>query len=181
MARSRSGPGRCFPVFPKVDTPYGQALTGLRVLKFDGAIAPRVLRFDAPPARGLWWAPYIYRRRPLMIKPNNRAFARGKTIQLPCGRRKCNPPLVASAVSQSPACISCHMTQKGESRNADFISIARGNPQPSARRAVKLTNPPAVRPVHLKNPFPQPFSSTFLHNLPPTGGHNPRGAAPSTY
>ena len=23
---------------------------GLRVLKFDGAIAPRVLRFDAPPA-----------------------------------------------------------------------------------------------------------------------------------
>jgi len=38
---------RCFPVFPKVDTPYGQALTGLRVLKFDGAIAPRVLKFDS--------------------------------------------------------------------------------------------------------------------------------------
>ncbi|EHO63066.1 hypothetical protein HMPREF9453_01053 [Dialister succinatiphilus YIT 11850] len=38
--------GRCFPVFPKVDTPYGQALTGLKVLKFDGAIAPRVLKFD---------------------------------------------------------------------------------------------------------------------------------------
>ena len=67
-------------------------LWGLKVLKFDGAIAPRVLRFDAPPARGLWWAPYIYRRRPLMIKPNNRAFARGKTIQPPCGRRKCIPP-----------------------------------------------------------------------------------------
>ena len=60
-------------------------LWGLKVLKFDGAIAPRVLRFDAPPARGLWWAPYIYRRRPLMIKPNNRAFARGKTIQPPAG------------------------------------------------------------------------------------------------
>ena len=30
----------------------------LRVLKFDGAIAPRVLKFDAPPARGLWWAPF---------------------------------------------------------------------------------------------------------------------------
>ena len=29
---------------------------GLRVLKFDGAIAPRVLKFDAPPARGLWIA-----------------------------------------------------------------------------------------------------------------------------
>ena len=74
-------------------------LWGLKVLKFDGAIAPRVLRFDAPPARGLWWAPYIYRRRPLMIKPNNRAFARGKTIQPPCGRRKCNPPLVAGATT----------------------------------------------------------------------------------
>ena len=34
-------------VFPKVDTPYGQALTGLRVLKFNGAIAPRVLKFDS--------------------------------------------------------------------------------------------------------------------------------------
>ena len=31
------------------------ALTGLRVLKFDGAIAPRVFKFDAPTARGLWW------------------------------------------------------------------------------------------------------------------------------
>ena len=28
---------------------------GLRVLKFDGAIAPRVLKFDAPLARGLLW------------------------------------------------------------------------------------------------------------------------------
>ena len=28
-------------------TPYGQALTGLRVLKFDGAIAPKVLKFDS--------------------------------------------------------------------------------------------------------------------------------------
>ncbi len=41
------GPGRCFPIFPKVDTPYGQALTGVKVLKFDGAIAPRVLKFDS--------------------------------------------------------------------------------------------------------------------------------------
>ena len=49
VARSGSGPGPgwCFPVFPKVDTPYGQALTGLRVLKFDGAVAPRVLKFDS--------------------------------------------------------------------------------------------------------------------------------------
>ncbi len=28
----------------------GHALSGVRVLKFDGAIAPKVLRFDAPPA-----------------------------------------------------------------------------------------------------------------------------------
>ena len=28
--------------------------------------------------------------------------------------------------------------------------------------------------------FPQPFSTTLLHNPPPTGGHNPRGEAPST-
>ena len=28
-------------------TPYGQAPLGLRVLKFDGAIAPRVLKFDS--------------------------------------------------------------------------------------------------------------------------------------
>ena len=26
---------------------------------------------------------------------------------------------------------------------------------------VKLTNPPALRPVHPKNPFPQPFYTTF--------------------
>ena len=30
-----------------IQPPYGQALTGLRVLKFDGAIAPRVLKFDS--------------------------------------------------------------------------------------------------------------------------------------
>ena len=35
-----------------IQLPYGQALMGLRVLKFDGAIAPRVLKFDAPTVRG---------------------------------------------------------------------------------------------------------------------------------
>ena len=84
---------------------------------------------------------------------------------------------------------------ESKSRNADFIFIAlRAIPQPSARRAVKLKNPwaegPSIlrtltprvcpRPVHLKNLFPQPFSTTLFHNPPPTGGHNPRGAAPST-
>ena len=41
---------------------------------------------------------------------------------------------------------------ESQSRNADFILIAlRAIPQPSARRAIKLTNPPAHRAVHLKN------------------------------
>ena len=31
----------------KVQAPFGQALSGLRVLMFDGAIAPRVLKFDS--------------------------------------------------------------------------------------------------------------------------------------
>jgi len=34
------------------------------------------------------------------------------------------PPLVVNAVSQSPECVSCHMTQKVNSRNADFVLIA---------------------------------------------------------
>ena len=38
----RTGPGRCFPVFPKVDTPYGQALTGLKV---QAPLGARVLSF----------------------------------------------------------------------------------------------------------------------------------------
>ena len=37
-----------------------------------------------------------------MIKPNNRAFARGKTIQPPCGRGKGIPPLVAGATTFPP-------------------------------------------------------------------------------
>ena len=45
---------------------------------------------------------------------------------------------------------------ESKSRNADFISIAR-------------------RAIH------NPYSATLLHNLPPSGGHNPRGEAPSTF
>ena len=91
------------------------------------------------------------------------------------------PPLVVNAVSQSAECLSCHMTQKANPVTlTSYSSPERAIPQPSARKAVKLKNPPAVRPVHLKNPFPQPFSSTLLHNPPPSGGHNPRGEAPST-
>ena len=91
------------------------------------------------------------------------------------------PPLVVNAVSQSPECVSCHMIQKVNSRNADFISIAQRaihNPRPEGPSNLRTLRP--IGPVHPKNPFPQPFSSTLLHNPPPTGGHNPRGEAPST-
>ena len=70
---------------------------GLRVLKFDGAIAPRVLKFDAPPARGLWWAPYIYRRRPLMKSLYNR----------PAGEEM-HPPLVADATTFPPQAVALY-------------------------------------------------------------------------
>ena len=63
--RDRRG---AFPHSRRLTRLMDKPLWGLRVLKFDGAIAPRVLRFDAPPARGLLWAPYIYRRHPLMDK-----------------------------------------------------------------------------------------------------------------
>ena len=64
---------------------------------------------------------------------------------------------------------------ESKSRNADFIFIAlRAIPQPSARRAVKLTNPPAVRPVHLKNPSTQPFSTTRRRQAATTFGAKPR-------
>ena len=51
---------------------------------------------------------------------------------------------------------------ESKSRNADFISIARqGNPQPSARRAVKLKNPwarkgPSILRTFFRNPSTQP-------------------------
>ena len=65
-----------------------------------------------------------------------------------------------------------------KSRNADFISIARrAIPQPSARRAVKLKNPWAEGPSILRT-F---LFTTLRHNPPPSGGHNPRGEAPSTF
>ena len=62
-----------------------------------------------------------------------------------------------------------------------FAVHRKGNPQPSGPKAPSnLRTLRPIGPVHPKNPFPQPFSSTLLHNLPPTGGHNPRGEAPST-
>ena len=53
-----------------------------------------------------------------------------------------------------PPCTVGSMSYDTESKSvtlALYSSPVRAIPQPSARRAVKLTNPPAVRPVHLKN------------------------------
>ena len=76
---------------------------------------------------------------------------------------------------------------ESQSRNADFISIAaeRQSTTLGAKGPVKLKNPPAVRPVNLKNPHtagvskgnPQPSAqrAVKLKNL-----KNLRGEAPST-
>ena len=65
-----------------------------------------------------------------------------------------------------------------QSRNAGFILIAlRAIPQPSGPKAPSnlRTRPPSGRSILRTFPF-----TTLLHNLPPSGGHNPRGEAPST-
>ena len=66
---------------------------------------------------------------------------------------------------------------ESQSRNADFISIARrAIRNPRGQRPRQTYEPLGQRPIHLKNPF----YATLLHNPPPAGGHNPRGEAPST-
>ena len=85
----------------------------------------------------------------------------------------------ASAASQSAECLSCPMTQKGKPVTLTLQALPQsGNPQPSARRAVKLKNPWARKGPSILRTFPY---TTLLHNLPPSGGHNPRGEAPSTF
>ena len=61
---------------------------------------------------------------------------------------------------------------ESKSRNADFILIARKGDTTTlgAKGPVKLKNPPAVRPVHLKNPH---AAGVSLNPLNPG-----RGAAP---
>ena len=79
---------------------------------------------------------------------------------------------------QSAECSSCRMTQKGKSVTLTlYSSPGRAIPQPSARRAVKLKNPRAPKGQSILRTVP---FTTLLHNLPPAGGHNPRGAALST-
>ena len=72
---------------------YGHALSGVRVLKFDGAIAPKVLKFDSgSAAEGCGGRPYGRQYKCCLA-------AAGKTIQPPCGRGNAIPLLVAGATT----------------------------------------------------------------------------------
>ena len=106
MARSGSGPARCFPVFPKVDVRFrGRGLMappGLSVLGAKGSVRDRL----TPPGRvegsalGRYEVPFHWGGTaplaPFFIPP-----LAAKTIQPPCGLRKCIPPLVAGAITLS--------------------------------------------------------------------------------
>ena len=68
-------------------------LWGLRVQKFDGAIAPRVLKFDAPLARGLWWGAYELIEGASLYKTFTTALRARKCIPPFGGWRHMNKPL----------------------------------------------------------------------------------------
>ena len=87
------------------------------------------------------------------------------------------PPLVVNAVSQSPACVSCHMTEKANPVTLTLINLRRS----------RHHNPRAKGPSNLRTLRPSGRSNlrtflftTLLHNLPPSGGYNPRDEVPST-
>ena len=58
---------------------------------------------------------------------------------------------------------------ESQSRNADFILIAQEGDTTTlgAKGPVKLKNPPAVRPVHLKNPHTEGVSNEPSHRRRP--------------
>ena len=59
---------------------------------------------------------------------------------------------------------ACHMTQTVNPVTLTIYSSPdRAIPQPSARRAVKLKNPPAVRPVNPENPHAVGVSNEPSH------------------
>ena len=106
-ARLGPGPGRCLPVFPKVDAASPRRLMappGLTALGAKGSACDRLrltgglrafalgryivpLRWEGGRPLG---APFFM--PPLAAKTGQPGFARRKTIQPPCGRRKCFPP-----------------------------------------------------------------------------------------
>ena len=148
MSRSGSGPGpgRCFPVFPKVDKPYGQALTGLRV---QAPLGARVLSFVCcasndgfGPQSGLVQRGVLYaaawgsENRTTALtgeemhpfwwlapppSPRRGDFILRYALALFCPRLRGKSGAAgkgeASAASQSAELFSYHMTQKSKSRN----------------------------------------------------------------
>ena len=70
----------------------------------------RVLRFDAPNARGLWWAPFNSLKAPVWIKLYNRPGGRGKICKPPFRRKnhttaplaRGNAPLLPPAAASPP-------------------------------------------------------------------------------
>ena len=95
-------------------------------------------------------------------KPDNRAFAREKTIQPPCGRGNAFPLWCLTAPPSPRRMLIITYDTESKSRNADFISIA-------AERQSTTLGPKGRRPL-----------SASEHNPPPSGGHNPRDEVPST-
>ena len=87
------------------------------------------------------------------------------------------PPLVVNAVSQSPECVSCHMTYKVNPVTLTLYSSPAGryhNPRPEGPSNLRTLRT-SGRSILRTFPF-----TTLLHNPPPTGGHNPRAGSPST-
>ena len=97
-----AGPGRCFPVFPKVDALWTSPLWGLRVLKFDGAIAPRVLRFDSGSAAEGCGGRLTFIEGASLYKTFTTALGALENRPASLRSRKCIPPLVAGASTFPP-------------------------------------------------------------------------------
>ena len=116
-------------VFPKVDTPYGQALTGLRV---DGPLGRRFLRglsLTRLWREGCGRAPLNYRRRPLMKKPPWRASENRPTALVGEGDSPLwwlTPPPCPRKRGHYKAPLCCERLMKGMLRGVLFFPLNRG-------------------------------------------------------
>ena len=102
-----------------------------------------------------------------MIKPNNRASPEGNHTTALTGEKMQSPLWCRKAPKGEShrrwlitVVLIITYNTESKSRNADFISIAYGNPQPSAQRPRQTYESSGQGPVHLKNLFPQPFYTT---------------------
>ena len=113
-----------------------------------------------------------------MIKPLQPGFRPRKNKQTGLRARECVSSFGDERSKPMTGMLIMPYGTESKSRNADFISIAL--------RAIH--NPRANGPSNLRTLRPRGRSilrtfpcTTLLHNLPPSGGHNPRGEAPSTF